>query len=170
MQQDIGTLIRQCRLAAALTQSELAARAGTTQAMVARYESGVVSPTVRTLERLIRAGGMKSEVSLLPLDRASMSGPIGRQVLQRRREIRRMAAAMGARNVRVFGSVARGDESVHSDLDLLVDFPVHQRGLLPLAHLADGISAIVHVPVDVVADSTLAPEVAARARPEAIAL
>ena len=40
---------------------------------------------------------------------------------QRREEILRIAAARGARNVRVVGSVARGDERPESDIDLLAD-------------------------------------------------
>jgi transcriptional regulator with XRE-family HTH domain len=40
-----------------MTQAELARRAGTSQSMVARYETGVASPTVRTLGRLLKAAG-----------------------------------------------------------------------------------------------------------------
>ena len=40
----------------------------------------------------------------------------------RREEILRIAAARGAYNVRVFGSVARGDARPDSDIDVLVDF------------------------------------------------
>jgi uncharacterized protein len=39
----------------------------------------------------------------------------------RRDEIVRIAADRGAHNVRVFGSVARGEEQLNSDIDLLVD-------------------------------------------------
>lgn len=41
---------------------------------------------------------------------------------ERREEILRIAAARGAYNVRVFGSVARGDARPDSDIDFLVDF------------------------------------------------
>ncbi len=45
---------------------------------------------------------------------------------QKRGEILRIAEKHGARNVRVFGSVARGEAGPQSDLDLLVDVePVH---------------------------------------------
>jgi uncharacterized protein len=40
---------------------------------------------------------------------------------QKRNDILRIAAQYGARNLRVFGSVARGDDRAHSDVDLLVD-------------------------------------------------
>lgn len=53
----VGDLVRSTRLAAGLTQQELADRAETTQSMVARYESDAVSPTVRALSRLLAACG-----------------------------------------------------------------------------------------------------------------
>jgi len=52
-------------------------------------------------------------------------------VLQRAPEIRSIAAAHGARNVRVVGSVARGTDRADSDLDLLVTF---DPGVGLLAH------------------------------------
>jgi transcriptional regulator with XRE-family HTH domain len=53
----VGDLVRSVRLAAGLTQQELAVRAQTTQSMVARYENDSVSPTVRALARLVAACG-----------------------------------------------------------------------------------------------------------------
>jgi uncharacterized protein len=44
------------------------------------------------------------------------------QIKARRGEILRIAAAHGTRNVRVFGSVARGTATERSDVDLLIDF------------------------------------------------
>ena len=55
---------------------------------------------------------------------------------EHRAEIQAAAAAVGAENVRVFGSVARGEETPESDVDLLVDFPAGERGLFPLLKLA----------------------------------
>lgn len=48
-------MIRDLRAAAGYTQAQLAKRAGTTQSMIARYESGSVSPTVGALSRIVRA-------------------------------------------------------------------------------------------------------------------
>jgi predicted nucleotidyltransferase len=53
---------------------------------------------------------------------------------QRREEILRIAAARGARNVRVVGSVARGDALPESDVDLLVDLD-GDRDVLDLSGL-----------------------------------
>ncbi len=54
---DVGRFLREIRVEADLTQAALANRAGTSQAAVARYESGVTSPAVATLERLLAACG-----------------------------------------------------------------------------------------------------------------
>ena len=42
-------------------------------------------------------------------------------IKERRDEILRVAACHGAGNVRLFGSVARGEDTLESDVDLLVD-------------------------------------------------
>jgi predicted nucleotidyltransferase len=46
---------------------------------------------------------------------------IERLLVEKREEILRLAASRGTRNVRVFGSVARGEAGEDSDIDLLVD-------------------------------------------------
>lgn len=99
-----------------------------------------------------------------------MSGPVGSIALRRRHQIRDLANAAGAARVRVFGSAARGTDTSTSDLDLLVDFPVHEKGLPPLAHLADQISGLLGVPADVAADAALADDVARPAHADAVAL
>lgn len=58
------------------------------------------------------------------------SEPPNLAVLRARRdEILRLAARRGVANIRVFGSTARGDATVDSDIDLLVDFDPSHRGL-----------------------------------------
>lgn len=56
---DTTDMIRELRAAAGYTQTELATRAGTSQSMIARYESGSVSPTVGALSRIVRACGQQ---------------------------------------------------------------------------------------------------------------
>lgn len=84
--------------------------------------------------------------------------------------IRSIARRHGASNVRIFGSVARGDDGPESDVDLLVDLDVHTRGLLPLMAIADEVSALLRERVDVVAASALAPHVAEATLAEAMPL
>jgi uncharacterized protein len=167
---DAGALLTRVRREAGLTQAELARRAETSQAMVARYETGAASPTVRTLARLLRAAGRELELSGRT---ASPRGPRStvRSLLQEHRaEIRAAAAAVGAANVRVFGSVARGDETPDSDVDLLVDYPAAERGLFPLLKLAAEVEGLVGRPVDVAAVEVMAEPVRERALAEAIPL
>ncbi len=59
------------------------------------------------------------------------------EIRARRDEIERVVAAASARNVRVFGSVARGEASDGSDVDLLVDVVVEARGLAYFGLLED---------------------------------
>lgn len=62
-------LVREARARAGLTQAELAARAGTSQSAVARYELAEVLPSLETLDRLIRACDLELRFVLEPLRR-----------------------------------------------------------------------------------------------------
>jgi uncharacterized protein len=57
------TFLRQARLAAGLSQRALAARAGTSQPAIARYERGVTTPSWETLQRLAKACGRRLRLS-----------------------------------------------------------------------------------------------------------
>lgn len=61
-------MIRAARHRAGITQKELARRLGTTQSVVARWESGRVSPSVETLSRVVRSCGLNLVISLRPAD------------------------------------------------------------------------------------------------------
>lgn len=73
---------------------------------------------------------------------------IERQLREKREEILRIAAKHGARNVRVFGSAARGETTPGSDLDLLVELD-EGRSLLDLAGLHLDLEEILGCPVDI---------------------
>jgi predicted nucleotidyltransferase/DNA-binding XRE family transcriptional regulator len=170
MSADAGALLTHVRREAGLTQAELARRAETSQAMVARYETGAASPTIRTLARLLRAAGRELELSGAVASQRLPRSPVAALLREHRAEIRAAAAAVGAENVRVFGSVARGEETPDSDVDLLVDFSVGERGLFPLLQLAGEIEDLVGRPVDVAAVEVMADPVRERALAEAIPL
>jgi predicted nucleotidyltransferase len=89
---------------------------------------------------------------------------------EHRTAIQAAATTTGARNVRVFGSVARGEDTPDSDIDLLVDFPARERGLFPLLTLAEEVESMVGRPVDVAAVEMLAEPVRDRALAEAVPL
>lgn len=73
---------------------------------------------------------------------------------EKREEILRLAALHGAVNVRVFGSVARGEDRKDSDIDLLVHME-DDRSLLDLIGFAQDVGDIVGRKVDVVDDESL---------------
>lgn len=84
-----------------------------------------------------------------------------------RDEIRRTAAESGAREVRVFGSVARGEEREDSDVDVLVVLEPG-RSLLDLARLELRLERLLGRPVDVFTEASLREPVRATALREAI--
>lgn len=56
---DPARTLREARIGAGLTQAELAARAGTSQATLSAYERGRKEPSLATLDRLLRATGQR---------------------------------------------------------------------------------------------------------------
>jgi hypothetical protein len=86
-----------------------------------------------------------------------------------RDEIIRVAARYGARNIRVFGSAARGDVSPSSDLDLLVDLDP-DRTLMDLGGLLIELENLLHIRVDIATESMLRPKVRKRALTDAVPL
>lgn len=80
---------------------------------------------------------------------------LGLAELRRRRdEILATARGRGAHSVRVFGSVARGEASEDSDVDLLVAFDAG-RSLFDQVHLIADLEAMLGRRVDVVAEGGL---------------
>ena len=63
----LAAVMIQARIHAGLTQEQLAERMHTTQAVIARLESGRVKPSTRTLERLAAATGMRLRISFEPV-------------------------------------------------------------------------------------------------------
>ncbi len=145
-------LIKQARLSAGLTQAELARRAGTSQPAVAVYESGRKIPTVETLGRLLRAAG--AELRASRPSRRQHSVGLRRLLRERRQQLLDIAATYHGSNVRVFGSVARGEEHPGSDIDLLVDFEPG-RSLCDQVRLRRALTEALGVQVDLVSSRGL---------------
>lgn len=87
----------------------------------------------------------------------------------RREEILAVAREHGARNVRVFGSVARGDAGPDSDIDILVELEPG-RSLLDHAALMLDLSDLLGCKVDVATDRGLRPRIRDRVLREAVPL
>lgn len=84
----------------------------------------------------------------------------------KRDEILRIASTHGARNLRVFGSVARGEDSPHSDIDLLVEMDPG-RSLLDLVALGQDLEDLLQRKVDVLTDVSVHPALRDRILSEA---
>ena len=87
----------------------------------------------------------------------------------RREEILRVAAAHGARQVRVFGSVVRGEETVSSDVDFLVRLE-SGRTLLDLVGLKQALEDTLGRKVDVLTEGGISPHLRDRILREATPL
>jgi predicted nucleotidyltransferase len=95
--------------------------------------------------------------------------PIMQELVERREEILAVAEERGAYNVRVFGSVARGEDDDDSDIDILVDME-KGRSLLDLGGLLMDLRALLGRSVDVVTENGLRERIRDRVMKDAIPL
>ncbi len=140
------------RTAAGLTQRQLADLSGVKQPLIAAIERGTRAPSDAArsaLEQVLRV-------------RPSML------LRARREEVLAAVASVGAKDPRVFGSVARGDDTPGSDLDLLATFPP-EADIVTLLTLEEVLAELLTVPVDVVSSGS-SGRVLDRARAEAVPL
>ena len=93
------------------------------------------------------------------------------QLLQSRREdILAVALRHGAFNVRVFGSVARGEETQSSDIDLLVDYDLQKISPWFPVRLIRDLEDLLNRKVDVVTEKGLKARIRDRVLAEAKSL
>jgi len=95
--------------------------------------------------------------------------PLQELVRVRREDILQTAAQYGASNVRIFGSVARGDTDEQSDVDFLVDMEVG-RSLFDLGGLLTDLENLLGCSVDIVTEKGLRDRIRDRVLQEAIPL
>lgn len=167
-----GTMLRDARCRARLSQTDLARRAGVAQPVISAYESDRREPGLATLRRLIEATGHRLTFDLVPITGCPLGLPdtrLGRRLRRHRRAVVDAAAVRGARQVRVFGSVARGDDTETSDIDLLVDLD-EGVGLIALSGLVRELTTLLGVRVDVVPADSLKGTIRVDALAEAIPL
>lgn len=91
------------------------------------------------------------------------------QLKAQRQEIVRLAAQHGAKNVRVFGSVVRGDADADSDVDFLVELEPG-RSLFDLGGLLMDLEGLLHCGVDVVTVNGLRQRIRQRVLQEAVSI
>ena len=165
-------LLRDARRRAGLSQAELARLAGVTQPVISAYENGRREPGLTMLAKLVDAAGLTLRIVLEPQpdDRDRLPDtPMGRLLRDRREEIVSTLRDRGMTRVRVFGSVARGDDTDSSDVDLMVDSN-GDVSLLDLIGTERELSRILGRPVDLVLAHNLKAAVASEALEEAVPL
>lgn len=91
------------------------------------------------------------------------------QLKAQRQEIFRLASQYGAKNVRVFGSIVRGDADADSDVDFLVELEPG-RSLLDLGGFLMDLQGFLHCDVDVVTVNGLRERIRQRVLQEAVPL
>ena len=94
---------------------------------------------------------------------------LSKTVKEKRGEILKVAARRGATNVRLFGSLARGEDRAGSDVDLLVEME-EGRSLLDLSHLVQDMEELLGCAVHVVEPEALHWAIRKRIMEEAVPL
>jgi uncharacterized protein len=99
----------------------------------------------------------------------SMTMEAGKLLNEKREEILAIAARFGASNIRLIGSVARGEATAASDIDFLVELEPG-RSLFDLGGLVSELEALLGCRVDVATERGLRPRIRERVLSEAVAL
>jgi len=90
-------------------------------------------------------------------------------LIAKREQILQAAARHGARRIRLFGSLARGDEDSFSDVDFLVEFEPG-RSLFDQGGLLMDLQELLGCKVDIVSEGALGPRYRERVLGEAVPL
>ena len=88
----------------------------------------------------------------------------------RRDQIAELGGRYGARRIRVFGSVARGEERSDSDVDFLVELPRGYDLFAQRLPLTEGLADLLHRRVELVPEHELNPHIRERVLGEAVEL
>lgn len=158
-------LIQDARRRSGLTQAELARRAGLTQSVISAYENGHRDPSFTTLQRVISATGFMLEPMLVPRPKRSALA----EVRSHAADLRAALSPLGALDIRIFGSVARGDETDESDVDLLVEL-ASDVGVFNLLRMQEAAEQLLGRSVDIVPSTGIKPDAVERITHEAVPL
>ncbi|MDY3679417.1 MAG: nucleotidyltransferase family protein [Actinomyces urogenitalis] len=154
----------------------------TTLASRARHADELIARGRRELESTVReayAAGLtqrqiaqcvgRSQSEVNRLVRFHGTGPRARVLRRSRSRVREILAEAGLLRPRVFGSTARGEDREDSDIDLLVTSP-RAVSLLEQARIERRLSECVGLPVDLVLEESLRPDLRDRVLREAVPL
>lgn len=152
MDSTYGAELRARRVRVGLTQRELAQLSGVTQPVIAAAETGRRGVSAETRSRLDAALSVRPSV-----------------VLERHRAaVREAVAQHHGRDAYVIGSVARGDDTPDSDVDLMITFD-DGTDLVDVLDLTDELERLLGIKVDVVSGRVYGA-VSTHARREAVPL
>lgn len=135
-------LIKAAREDLGISQAELAERAGTSQSALAAIESGKRKVSESLLQRLMKAADVRPSIPL------AVNADV----------IRNLAASFGLSDVRVFGSVVRGDDTSDSDVDVLARFD-RTVPFFTMRGFPARVEEVIGFPVDLVLDDSSSPTI-----------
>lgn len=145
--------LRARRVAAGLTQVQLARMAGVSQAKLSEYERGVTRPKPETLDRILASARLRPSVELE----------------RHADEVRDLARKFRLGDVRVFGSAVHGTDTTSSDIDLLVTAG-EGATLFDVSAFESAVAALTGYPVDVVTSPAPASPIWSRILAESVPL
>ena len=158
---NFAEVLRDARQLGGLTQAQLSTRSGVTQSVISAYERGRREPGAETFLMLIEAAGLDFIIRVPITNYQHPTLPDSAQtraLVKHRQQILDLVAQYHASNVRIFGSVARGEARPDSDIDILVDF-VPNTGLFSIVALQESLSKLLHFPIDLGDPKSLKPHV-----------
>lgn len=135
--------MRSARERAKMSARALASASAVSTSTVTRIERGEINPTVQMLDRLLTASGNRLSVTVHPSSRV----PTLSDLREHRTEMLDVVSSFGGSNVRVFGSIARGEASDGSDVDLLIDVPAG-TGFFTVEAIAEALERVLPWKVD----------------------
>lgn len=142
-------VLLKARKRSGMSQLEVARRSGIAQSVISDYERGKREPGADTYTQLLEILGYTLELRARRRAKPPRlpDSKLARLVLRHRKEIIALAQEHGARNVRIFGSVATGKTKKRSDIDFLVDLDPGV-GLLKMITLESKLKDLLGVKVD----------------------
>lgn len=111
----------------------------------------------------------RSQPEVSRLLRFHGTSPLAKTLRRHAHDVRRLIADSGGRRLRVFGSVATGTDRADSDIDLLFEAST-PLSLMEVGRLEQRISDTLGVPVDLVEEGQLRPDLRDRVLREAVAV
>ncbi len=152
---DVVEVVKNARNDTGLSVRKFAEKAGVSPSTLSRIENRKLEPTMPMLEKLLEVASQ--HIVLADSDPSAGTTPTMDLIRDYRQPMLDLAAKYGVTDLRVFGSVGRGDATSDSDVDLLVR-ALPGVGLFSVEEFRFQVEALLGHPVDVVTDGAIADE------------